>query len=78
PPTDPFKAHLISLLSLYELHPIGLKPKHGPGVVSNGSHNPIPKYEGPTDWQTDAIFRSIGEIVSRMWRAERVVEVLRA
>ena len=52
---DPFKAHLGALLSIYELVPF-------PGT-------PIPRYEGPTDWQT--------ELARRMCSAEETVSDLR-
>lgn len=57
--SDPFKSHLVALLSIYELGPF-------PGA-------PIPRYEGPTDWQTDTILRSLATVAQRMWRAEAVV-----
>jgi hypothetical protein len=56
---DPFKSHLVALLSIYELGPF-------PGA-------PIPRYEGPTDWQTETILRSLAAVAQRMWRAEAVV-----
>lgn len=57
--TDPFKSHLVALLSVYELGP-------QPGA-------PIPKYDGPADWQTETILRSLATIARRMWTAEGVV-----
>ncbi|KAF9538925.1 hypothetical protein CPC08DRAFT_610515, partial [Agrocybe pediades] len=59
PPTDTFKSHLVALLSIYELGPY------------NGA--PIPRYEGPSDWQTETILRSLSAIATRMWTAEEVV-----
>lgn len=57
PPSDPFQSHLVALLSLYELQPY-------PHAL------PIPRYDGPTDWQTDSILRSLGVIARRMYAAE--------
>lgn len=60
---DPFKAHLVALLSIYELGPF-------PGT-------PIPRYEGPTDWQTESILKSFGAMARRMCSAEETVSDLR-
>lgn len=60
---DLFRAHLIALLSIYELGPF-------PGT-------PIPRYEGPTDWQTESILKSIGAVARRMCSAEETVNDLR-
>jgi len=60
---DPFKAHLVALLSIYELGPF-------PGT-------PIPRYEGPTDWQTESILKSFGLMARRMCSAEETVSDLR-
>ncbi|KJA22434.1 hypothetical protein HYPSUDRAFT_202227 [Hypholoma sublateritium FD-334 SS-4] len=57
PPVDPFKGHLIVLLSFYEL-----------GPVPNGL---LPRYEGPADWQTETILRSVEQMAQRMWAAEK-------
>lgn len=57
--TDSFKSHLVALLSIYELGPY-------PGA-------PIPRYEGPADWQTETILRSLAAVAKRMWTAEEVV-----
>ncbi|CAL1702932.1 unnamed protein product [Somion occarium] len=46
----PFVSHLIALLSVYELGP---------------SSAPVPKYEGPSDWQTQSILRSLGAMARR-------------
>jgi len=65
PPTsqmDPFKTHLVALLSLYEVTPF--------------ARPPIPKYDGPADWQTDAILKSISKIAHRMWSAEEMLAVI--
>ncbi len=58
PPVDSFKSHLVVLLSVYE---------NGP--VSNAQ---IPRYEGPGDWQTEMILRSLDNMARRMWDAEKV------
>lgn len=63
PPMDPFKAHLVALLSIYELGPF-------PGT-------PIPRYEGPTDWQTESILKSFGAMARRMCSAEETVNDFR-
>ncbi|KAJ7100564.1 hypothetical protein C8R43DRAFT_1048185 [Mycena crocata] len=42
---DPFKAHLLALLSLHE---------HAAPRTA-----PLPRYTGPRDWQTDAILRQV-------------------
>ncbi|KAF9524791.1 hypothetical protein CPB83DRAFT_745499, partial [Crepidotus variabilis] len=55
----PFKSHLVALLSIYELGPL-------PGA-------PIPRYEGPEDWQTETILRSLKGLARRVWDAEEVV-----
>ena len=60
---DPLRAHLIALLSIYELGPF-------PGT-------PIPRYEGPTDWQTESILKSFGAVARRMCSAEETVSDLR-
>lgn len=62
-PMDPFRAHLVALLSIYELGPF-------PGA-------PIPRYEGPTDWQTETILKSLGAVARRMCSAEESVIDLR-
>jgi osomolarity two-component system, sensor histidine kinase NIK1 len=51
---NPFRTHLVALLSIYELGPF-------PGT-------PIPRYEGPSDWQTEAILKT-----GRMYSAEETV-----
>ncbi|KAJ3502690.1 hypothetical protein NLJ89_g8773 [Agrocybe chaxingu] len=56
---DPFKSHLVALLSVYELGPF-------PGT-------PIPRYEGPSDWQTETILRSLAAVARRMQIAEDTV-----
>lgn len=59
----PFLSHLVALLSVYELQPTVASTAGTPGI-------PLPRYEGPTDWQTDAIERSLGVIANRMRSAE--------
>ncbi len=54
---DHFRSHLIALLSVYSLGP---------------STAPLPKYNGPTDWQTDSILRSLAQFSARMYAAESV------
>ncbi|KAK0473789.1 hypothetical protein IW261DRAFT_1342266, partial [Armillaria novae-zelandiae] len=54
---DPFRSHLIALLSVYSLGP---------------STAPLPKYNGPTDWQTDSILRSLAQFSARIYAAENV------
>ena len=62
-PLDPFRAHLVALLSIYELGPF-------PGT-------PIPRYEDPSDWQTESILKSLSTLVRRMSSAEETVADLR-
>ncbi|KAF9244483.1 hypothetical protein BU15DRAFT_13943, partial [Melanogaster broomeanus] len=52
---DPFLTHLIALLSAYELCP---------------SSTPSPRYDGPSNWQTDSILRSLAAVARRMYTAE--------
>ncbi|GJJ14452.1 hypothetical protein Clacol_008716 [Clathrus columnatus] len=54
-----FLTHLLSLLTVYER-----------GLDSP----PIPKYDGPRDWQTDAIERSLANVARRMHTAENLVD----
>jgi osomolarity two-component system, sensor histidine kinase NIK1 len=54
---DPFLSHLISVLSIYEL---GLFP------VS------LPTYDGPTNWQTESVLRSLNALTCRIRFAEDV------
>jgi hypothetical protein len=58
-PMDPFKSHLVALLSVYELGPF-------PPV-------PIPRYDGPADWHTDTILNSLSLLARRMWSAEELI-----
>ena len=58
PPVDSFKGHLVVLLSIYENGPL--------------SSAQIPCYEGPGDWQTEMILRSLDNMARRMWDMEKV------
>ncbi|KAJ6632271.1 hypothetical protein B0H10DRAFT_1771599 [Mycena sp. CBHHK59/15] len=49
PAPDPFKDHLVALLSLHDAPP----------------STPLPRYAGPPDWQTDAILRAIERLMKR-------------
>ncbi|KAJ7279450.1 hypothetical protein C8J57DRAFT_949325, partial [Mycena rebaudengoi] len=49
PPPDPFRDHLVALLSLRDAPP----------------STPIPRYAGPRDWQTDSILRAIDALMRR-------------
>lgn len=51
----PFFSHLVAVLSVYELGP---------------TSTPLPRYDGPRDWQTDAIERSLANVARRMHTAE--------
>ena len=59
----PFFTHLVALLSVYEL---------GPSLPT-----PIPKYDGPTDWQIESILRSLGAMARRMYTAEEALSSIR-
>ena len=56
---DPFRAHLAALSSIYEL---GLFPG-----------TPIPRHEGPTDWQMESILKSLGTMAHSIYSAEETV-----
>jgi osomolarity two-component system sensor histidine kinase NIK1 len=56
---DPFLSHLVAVLSVYELGPFSA---------------PIPRYDGPHDWQTETITRSLNTIARRMYNAEELVK----
>ncbi|KAI0738305.1 hypothetical protein C8Q80DRAFT_1114015, partial [Daedaleopsis nitida] len=60
----PFFTHLVALLSVYEL---------GPSIPT-----PLPKYDGPTDWQIESIHRSLGAMARRMHTAEEALSSIRA
>ncbi|KZT05719.1 uncharacterized protein LAESUDRAFT_655019, partial [Laetiporus sulphureus 93-53] len=59
----PFLQHLVALLSIYELGPLS---------------SPIPRYDGPSDWQTDSILRSLGAMARRMYTAEEALASIKA
>lgn len=60
---DPFFSHLIALLSTYELCPMSTPP---------------PRYDGPGDWQTDSILRSLAAVARRMYTAEEALASIKA
>ncbi|KAF8884648.1 hypothetical protein BD779DRAFT_1400668, partial [Infundibulicybe gibba] len=62
-PPDPFHSHLVALLSIYELGP--------PSA-------PIPRYDGPSDWQTESILRSLTAMAQRMYTAEESLAAIKA
>lgn len=61
--SHPFLNHLTAAFSLYELSP---------------PHATAPKYDGPRDWQTDAIERGLAKIIQRMYDAEDALANRRA
>ena len=61
--SGPFLAHLVLILSNYEL---GLP------------RAPIPRYDGPSDWQIDSILRTLETITNRMYTAEDTLAFIRA
>jgi hypothetical protein len=58
-----FNTHLIALLSVYELGP---------------SSRPLPEYNGPANWQTDAILRSLAALAHRAYAAEETLASIKA
>lgn len=52
---SPFLDHLVSLLSIFEL---------------GNNSAPIPRYDGPSNWQTESIIRSIESLGRRVALAE--------
>ena len=62
-PTDSFLMHLVALLSVYEVGP---------------SPAPLPQYNGPSDWQTEAILKSLNTVARRMYTAEETVSSFKA
>ncbi|KII84956.1 hypothetical protein PLICRDRAFT_64207, partial [Plicaturopsis crispa FD-325 SS-3] len=62
-PADQFLDHLVAAISMYELGP-------RPG--------PVPKYEGPKDWRTTAVTRSLGVMAQRMFKAEEALASINA
>ncbi|KAH9840883.1 histidine kinase [Rhodofomes roseus] len=63
PAGHPFFQYLVAALSVYEL---------GPSSV------PVPKYDGPSDWQTDSILRSLTAVARRMYTAEEALAAIKA
>ncbi|KAH9929248.1 uncharacterized protein B0H18DRAFT_953709 [Fomitopsis serialis] len=63
PVGHPFFQYLVAALSVYELGPSSL---------------PVPKYEGPSDWQTDSILRSLTAVARRMYTAEEALAAIKA
>jgi osomolarity two-component system sensor histidine kinase NIK1 len=61
--SDPFLAHLVLVLSIYDLGP---------------SPSPIPSYDGPSTWQTDNILRSLQTMARRMYTAEDTIASIKA
>ncbi len=59
---EPFLNHLVAVLSIYEL---GAYPA------------PVPRYDGPHDWHTETILRSLSAIVKRLDVAEETVKSLK-
>ena len=53
-PPDAFHTHLIQLIAAYQRAPA----------------EPLPRYDGPRDPQTEAILVGLGEVARRMWKAE--------
>ena len=52
---DPFISHLVAVLSIYELGPFPA---------------PVPRYNGPSNWQTDHILNALKTMARRMYTAE--------
>ncbi|KAI0044635.1 hypothetical protein FA95DRAFT_1544784 [Auriscalpium vulgare] len=61
--SDPFLAHLVAVLSIYEL---------------GGSTAPVPRYDGPSDGQIEHILRAVDAMARRMFTAEETVASLKA
>jgi hypothetical protein len=49
PPGDPFKDHLLAILSLHD--------------TPHAATAPVPCYSSPHDWQTDAILRKVEMLI---------------
>lgn len=60
---DTFLSHLVAVLSIYELGPFPA---------------PVPRYDGPQDWQTESIMRSLSAMARRMYTAEEALKALKA
>jgi osomolarity two-component system sensor histidine kinase NIK1 len=54
---DAFLSHLITILSIYELGQFPMS---------------LPAYDGPSNWQTEAILRSLSTLTRRIYFAEDV------
>ncbi|KAI0295598.1 hypothetical protein B0F90DRAFT_1637706, partial [Multifurca ochricompacta] len=63
PLSDPFLSHLVLALSIYELGPFPA---------------PIPRYDGPSSWQTDNILRALKTMARRMYTAEETLASIKA
>jgi hypothetical protein len=61
--SDPFLAHLVLVLSIYELGPFPA---------------PVPRYDGPSTWQTDNILRALKTMARRMYTAEETLASIKA
>jgi len=61
--SDPFLAHLVLVLSIYELGPFP---------------TPVPRYDGPSTWQTDNILRALKTMARRMYTAEETLASIKA
>ena len=61
--SDPFLAHLVVVLSIYELGPFPA---------------PVPHYDGPSTWQTDSILRALKTMARRMYTAEDTLASIKA
>lgn len=59
----PFITHLVATLSVYEV---------GPPTA------PVPVYNGPSDWCTDTILRSLAAMARRMYTAEEAWNAIKA
>ncbi len=60
---DPFVAHLVVVLSIYELGPFPA---------------PVPRYNGPSNWQTDNILNALKTMARRMYTAEETLASIKA
>lgn len=56
---DAFRTHLIELIAAYQR--------------AHSSNEPLPRYDGPRDPQTEAILIGLGEVARRMWTAEETL-----
>jgi osomolarity two-component system, sensor histidine kinase NIK1 len=63
PLADPFLSHLVLVLSIYELGPFPA---------------PVPRYDGPSSWQTDNILRALKTMARRMYTAEETLASIKA